>query len=150
MPTIHFTGVNFPSTTDYAKLQVVLLEQSIDFFYKLDMTIHTDVLPAEVAQEQRGKLAQYFVYTNGQPTPNFNFNQSIKTRDARRRWGTQTDASTVMAAHRRLSPATRSNDDFGWPVHSLMLSFHDLCALALRRLPSMMPCSMIFGCILRR
>ena len=30
---------------------------------------------------------------------------------SRRRWGTQTDASAVMAAHRPLSSAMRSNDD---------------------------------------
>ena len=38
----------------------------------------------------------------------------------------------VVVAHQRLSSATRSNDDIDWPVHSLMLSFHD----AVRRLPS--------------
>ena len=42
-----------------------------------------------------------------------------------RRWGTPTDASTVTAAHRRLSSATRTIDDIDCPIHSLMLSFHD-------------------------
>ena len=37
-----------------------------------------------------------------------------------RHWGTLTDASSVMAAHRRPSSAKRSNDDIDWPVHSLM------------------------------
>ena len=44
-----------------------------------------------------------------------------------------TDASAVVVAHQRLSSATRSNDDIDWPVHSLMLSFHDAFV---RRLPS--------------
>ena len=43
-----------------------------------------------------------------------------------RRRGAPTDASAVMAASRLLSSAMRRNDDFDWPVHSLMLSFHDL------------------------
>ena len=60
-----------------------------------------------------------------------------------RRWSTPTDASDMMAAHRRLSSATRSHDDIGWRVHSLMLSSHELCGLPLRRLPSTEPCSMI-------
>ena len=64
------------------------------------------------------------------------------------RWDTPTDASPVIAAHRRLSSATRSNaHDIDWSDHSLMLSFHDLRGLPLRRLPSMVPCSMIFGSI---
>ena len=62
----------------------------------------------------------------------------------RRRWGTRTDASAVMAAQRRLSSATPSNDDMDWSVHSLMLSFQDLHGLSLRRRPS---CSMIFGSV---
>ena len=52
-------------------------------------------------------------------------NQS-KTVTPRCRWGTPTDDSAVMAAHWCLSSATRSNDDIDWPVHALMLSFHDL------------------------
>ena len=81
-------------------------------------------------------------------------NQSIsqsKHVTPRRRWCTQTDASAMMAAHRRLSSATRSNGDIDrLLVHSLMLSFHDLRSLPLRRLPSMEPCSMIFGSVLWR
>ena len=41
----------------------------------------------------------------------------------------------------------RSNDSVNWPVHSLMLFFHDLSGLPLRCLPSAEPCSMIFGSI---
>ena len=66
----------------------------------------------------------------------FIFNQSInqsinqsKLVTPRRRWGTPTDASAVTTAHRRLSSATRSIDDIDRPVHSLMLSFHDLRGL---------------------
>ena len=73
-------------------------------------------------------------------------NQS-KLVTPRCRWGTPTYASAVMAAHRRLSCATRSNDDINWPVHFFMLSFHDLCSLPLRRPPSKEPCSMIFGSV---
>ena len=73
------------------------------------------------------------------------FTQSVKTRDAQASLGgTQTDASAVMAAHRRLSSATRSNDDIHGPIHSLMLSFHVLHGLPLRRLPSTEAYSMIF------
>ena len=36
--------------------------------------------------------------------------QSIKTRDAERRWDTPTDAPAVTAAHRRMSSVTRRND----------------------------------------
>ena len=37
-------------------------------------------------------------------------------------WGTPTDASAVMAVHRRLSYATRSNDDIDWHVKRRKLS----------------------------
>ena len=57
-----------------------------------------------------------------------NFRQS-KSVTPRRRWGTPTDVSTVMVAHRRLSSATRSYDGIDWPIHSFMLSFHDLRGL---------------------
>ena len=76
-------------------------------------------------------------------------NQS-KPVTPRRRWGIPTDASTVMVAHQCLSSATRTNGDTDWPVYSLMESFHDLCSLPLRRLPSTEPCSMIFGSVLWR
>ena len=66
------------------------------------------------------------------------FNQSEPVT-LRRRWDTQTDASAVMAAHRRLSYATRSNGDFYWPVHSLAPSLHDPGGLPLRRLPPRSP-----------
>ena len=49
--------------------------------------------------------------------------------------------------HRPLSSAMRSNDDIHWPVHSLMLSFHDFRGLPLRRLPSTVPGSMIYGSV---
>ena len=75
------------------------------------------------------------------------WNQSISQSKPRRRWGTLTDASTVMAAHWRLSSAMRSNVALDWPVHALTLPFHDLRGLPLWRLPSMVPCSMIFGSI---
>ena len=41
----------------------------------------------------------------------------------------------------------RSNDDIYWPVHSLILSFHDLCDLLCDDYhpASTVPCSMIFG-----
>ena len=45
----------------------------------------------------------------------------------------------VMDAHRFLSAVMRSNNDIDWPVHSLMLSFHDLRGLPLRHLPSTVP-----------
>ena len=65
----------------------------------------------------------------------------------RRHWGTHTDAPAVMVAHRRLYSATRGNDDNDWPVHSLILPFHDLRGLPLRRLQSTEPCSMVFGSV---
>ena len=59
----------------------------------------------------------------------------------------KTDASTAIAAHRPLSYAMRSNDDFDWTIYSLMLSFQDLLDLPfLLWLPSTVPCS-IFGSI---
>ena len=64
----------------------------------------------------------------------FDYIQSInqsKPVTPRPRWSTLTDASAVMAAHRRLSSVTRSNDDIDWPVLSLMLSVHDLRGLPL-------------------
>ena len=64
-----------------------------------------------------------------------------------RRWGTSTDASAVMVAHPLLSSMMCSSDNSGQPVHSLMLSFHDLRGLPLWRLPSTVPCSMIFGSV---
>ena len=42
----------------------------------------------------------------------------------KRRWGTQTDASAAMTAHRPLSPVMHINDDIYWLVHSFILSFH--------------------------
>ena len=47
----------------------------------------------------------------------------------RRRWATLTDASAAITAHWSLSSLMRSNDDFDWPTHSFMLSFHDLRGL---------------------
>ena len=60
-------------------------------------------------------------------------------------WCTPTDAPAMMVAHRLLSSVMRSSDDSDWPVHSLMLSFHHLRGLPLRRLPSTVPCIMVFG-----
>ena len=59
-------------------------------------------------------------------------------------WDTPTDASAAMTAHRPLSSAMRSNDDIDWPVHSLMLSLHDLRGLLLPRLPSAVIKLMVF------
>ena len=59
---------------------------------------------------------------------------------SRRRWGTPIDAFAMMAAHRRLPSAMRSNGDIDRPAHLLMLSFHDLGGLHLRHLPSTVPC----------
>ena len=58
-----------------------------------------------------------------------------------------TNASALTAAHRRLSSATRSNDDINWLVYFLMLSFHDLHDLYLWRFPYTEPYSMIFGIV---
>ena len=92
------------------------------------------------------KINKYFLGVDGRYTSVFAckwhwidfkvkiLNQS-KPVTPRRHWGTPTDAETVMTAHRRLSSATRSNDG----IHSLMWSFHDLCGLPLRRLPSTSP-----------
>ena len=67
-----------------------------------------------------------------------------------RRCGTPINASAAMTAHRPLSSTMRSNADIDWPVHALMLSFHDLRGLPLRRLPSTVSCSVIFGSVSRR
>ena len=42
------------------------------------------------------------------------------------------------------------SDDGDWPVHSLMFSLHDLRSLHLRRIQSIVPCSMIFDSVSRR
>ena len=52
-----------------------------------------------------------------------------------------------MVARRLLSSTMRSNDDNDWHVNSLMLSLHDLSGLPMRRLPSTVPRSMIFGSV---
>ena len=65
----------------------------------------------------------------------------------KRRWDTPTDPFTAMTAHRPLSSAMHSNYDIDWPVHSLMLSFHDMRGLPLQRLLSTVPCGMIFGSV---
>ena len=64
----------------------------------------------------------------------FQLTKLIPVTPVRRRWGTPIDASVATTAHRPLSSAMRSNDDNDWPVHSLMLFFHDLRDLPLRRL----------------
>ena len=55
---------------------------------------------------------------------------------------TQSDASAAIVSHRLLSSAMRSNDDNYWPVHSFMLSLHDIRRLPRRRLPFAIPYSM--------
>ena len=73
-------------------------------------------------------------------------NQSVKTRDAQARWGTPTDRC-LRCDGRPTTPVlcnAELNDGIEWPVHSLILSFHDLRGLPLRRLPSIEPRSMIF------
>ena len=75
------------------------------------------------------------------------YNVAIFAKQARagRRSGTPTDASTLVVTHRLISSLMRSSDDdCGWPVHSLMLSFHDFSRLPLRWSPSTIPCSMVF------
>ena len=57
------------------------------------------------------------------------------------RWDAPADAFAVMVAHRLLSSAMRNNKDNDWPVHSSMLSLHDIIGLRLRRPPSTVPCS---------
>ena len=52
------------------------------------------------------------------PGTDINGDHDLVMMTVKRRW--------VMAAHRRLSSAPRSNDDIDWPILSLMLSFHDL------------------------
>ena len=58
----------------------------------------------------------------------------MNTSDAQASLGgtTPTDATATMTAHRPLSSAMDSNDDIDWPVHSMVLFFHDLRGLALR------------------
>ena len=63
------------------------------------------------------------------------FTKLIPVTPRRRQGTTPTDASTAMTANRPMSSAMRSNDGIDWPVHSLMLSFHDLRSLPLQRLP---------------
>ena len=56
-----------------------------------------------------------------------------------RRQGTLTDAPALMAAHRLLLSAMRSNDDSDWPVYSFMLSLQDLRVIPLGRMTSIVP-----------
>ena len=65
----------------------------------------------------------------------------------RRCWGTLTDTAAAMTAHRPPSSAMYSNDETN--RSSLMLSFHDIRGLPLRRPPSTVPCSTIFGSVSR-
>ena len=62
-------------------------------------------------------------------------------------WGIPTDASAAMVAHGVLSTAMHINDDNDWPVHSLMLSIHDIHGLPLWRILSDVPCSMIYDSV---
>ena len=59
--------------------------------------------------------------------------------------GTSTDAFTVIAIRRLLLSAMRSNNDSNWPVHSLMLSLHDLRDLRPQQSPSIVTFSTVFG-----
>ena len=69
------------------------------------------------------------------PTNNTSINKSIKIRNAHASLGYP-------------DRCLRSNSGIDWPVHSFMLSFHDLRGLPLRRLPSTEPCSsIIFGSV---
>ena len=52
-----------------------------------------------------------------------------------------------MTVHGPLSSAMHINDYMDWPVHSFMLSFHDLLGFPLQRLPATVPCCMIFGSV---
>ena len=61
------------------------------------------------------------------------------------RWATPTLASAEMVTHRLLAYAMGSNDDSDWPIHSLMLSFHDLRGIPVRRLSSAVIGSMILA-----
>ena len=79
--------------------------------------------------------------------PEATASSSGKKVSARRRWGTSTDASAAMVAHRLLSSVMCSNNDNDWPVHSLMLSHHELRGLPLQRLPSTIPCILSFGSV---
>ena len=51
----------------------------------------------------------------------------------------------TLTAHR--PSAMRCNYDINWPVHFLMLTFHDLRSLPLRHLPSTVSCSMTLGSV---
>ena len=62
----------------------------------------------------------------------------------RRHCSIMTYASPVTTAHRLLPSAMWSSDDNDWPVHSLMLSLHDLRSPAEWRIPSTVRYSMIF------
>ena len=50
-----------------------------------------------------------------------------------------------MATHRLLSSVMSDSDDSYWPVHSSMLSFHDLRGFSLRRPLFTLPCTIGFG-----
>ena len=52
-----------------------------------------------------------------------------------------------LVARRLLSSAMRSSDDGDWPVHSVMMPFHDLRGLSLRRPPSTVPRTIDLLCL---
>ena len=52
-----------------------------------------------------------------------------------RRWRTPADPCPVMVSRQLVLFAMRSSAGSNWPVHSMMLSFHALHALPLRRPP---------------
>ena len=100
--------------------------------------------PIDGVTKATSQLIENFQTGNPNPNP-----PQIKSKPVtqRRHWGTLTDASTVMVAHRCLPSAKQSNADIDWPVHSLMLPLHDLRGLLLQRLLSTEPCSIIFGSV---
>ena len=55
----------------------------------------------------------------------------------------QTDDSALIVAYRLLSSAMRSSDEGDWPVHFLMLPFHNLRDLLLRRPLYTAPCGTV-------
>ena len=90
--------------------------------------------PSPIGQNIRRNAAIYFVHNQST-----HYMHNLLTPVMPKcRWGTPTEVSAAIVAHRLLSSAMRSNDN-DWPVHSLMLSLHDLRCLPLRRLPSTVP-----------
>ena len=81
------------------------------------------MLDRQVNRELIGTHGRAIEWTYPQPlqVPHPNIWGRKVPQAPRRRSGTQVDASAVTAVHRRMSFATRSNDDIDWPVHSMTL-----------------------------